>query len=141
MLPKRLGIYGYFCLITGMVYVGQGKNIWKRARDHEKGLARGTHHCTYLQNAWNKYGSENFEWRVIELCSCEEELTEREQHWINHYNGTVGIYNISLIRCVSAFPLNACHKHTVNLRLSRASAKRHSRAGLMMNSVPTLRLR
>ena len=35
-----------------------------------------------LKQAYAKYGKENFEKIILEICSTEQELNQREQHWI-----------------------------------------------------------
>lgn len=51
------------------------------------------HHCQYLQRAWNKYGHENFEFRIIELCEPKECLV-REQYYLDLYWNSGTLYNI-----------------------------------------------
>jgi group I intron endonuclease len=41
-----------------------------------------------LKQAYAKYGQENFVKEVLEICSSEEELNLREQHWISTTNAT-----------------------------------------------------
>jgi GIY-YIG catalytic domain len=36
-----------------------------------------------LKQAYAKYGKENFEKSILEICSTEQELNQREQHWIS----------------------------------------------------------
>jgi len=38
-----------------------------------------------LQKSWNKYGENNFVFKIIEYCSIEN-LDNREQYWIDFYN-------------------------------------------------------
>jgi hypothetical protein len=39
-----------------------------------------------LQNAWNKYGEDNFYFSVLELVPDKDKLIEREQYWIDKLN-------------------------------------------------------
>ena len=60
-------------------------------------LVRGDHHCIYLQNAWNKYGKEAFEFIILEYCS-EELLLLREDYYLKDYKGKFSdnFYNICI---------------------------------------------
>jgi group I intron endonuclease len=46
-----------------------------------------------LQNAWNDYGNERFEFKIMELTS-PEKLTEREQYWIDYFDSYNTGYNL-----------------------------------------------
>ena len=80
------GIYK-ITLRDGRCYVGQSVKIENRFRGHKRELRNGTHHARHLQNAWNKYGEDVFTFEVIEECE-PEELTEREQFWIDDLDST-----------------------------------------------------
>lgn len=80
------GIYKIVNNINGKVYIGQAHNVHARLRDHKECLYGNRHTNNHLLHAWNKYGSENFTFSIIEECS-DEELTEREQYWIDYYGG------------------------------------------------------
>ena len=82
--------------LNGKIYIGSAKNFHVRKLKHLNYLKHGKHHCRYLQFAWNKYGSENFEFIILEECE-KEKLVEREQYWFDYlqpYNRKIG-YNIS----------------------------------------------
>src|SRR5690606_1147272 len=49
---------------------------------HLSMLRANKHKNKYLQNSFNKYGEENFEFSIIEVCTKENCLL-REQYWIN----------------------------------------------------------
>lgn len=71
------------------VYIGQSKNISERMQAHRTTLRNNRNRYrdgqyTVLQKAWNKYGEENFEFKIIEICD-EKELDEREKYWISYY--------------------------------------------------------
>lgn len=79
---------------NGKFYVGRTKNLTERFYTHKLFLRNNTHHCRYLQNAWNKHGEENFEIKVIEVFSTEEESAVKEQWFLDHYKDV--LYNKSL---------------------------------------------
>lgn len=72
------GIYGIRCLANGRVYVGQSQNMESRWSGHRRELRQGTHYNDHLQNAWNKYGADNFAFFICEEVSKEKRLTKRE---------------------------------------------------------------
>jgi len=83
-------------------YVGQSQNYKRRTQAHKRELKKNIHHCIYLQNAWNKYGEENFQFEIIHDNVPFELLTDLEQQYID-----VGAtYNISqLAQARSILPL------------------------------------
>lgn len=95
---KNCGIYCIKNLINDKIYIGQSTNIKKRWKVHTKELNCNTHCNSYLQKAWNKYGSDNFKFYVLEKCD-KKELNEKEIYYIktlfahcnqNGYNLTFG---------------------------------------------------
>lgn len=77
-----IGIYAIRNKLTNRSYIGSSKNIHKRWESHKYMLDKGTHHCDYLQRAWSKYGSKNFEFIVLEECH-NEQLLQREQNYFD----------------------------------------------------------
>jgi len=49
---------------------------------HRKALVQHRHENVYLQRSWDKYGSTNFVFKLLEVCS-KELCVYREQFWIN----------------------------------------------------------
>ena len=91
------GIYLISNLINNKIYVGQSINIEKRWRQHKRELKNNIHENKKLQNAWNKYGEENFEFSIA--CECEEkQLNTLEQYYVFSLESYLskGGYNISL---------------------------------------------
>lgn len=76
-------IYEIRCILTNKIYVGSTLNHLKREKDHFNNLKKNKHHNKKLQNAYNKYGSEYFKFTIIEEVSDDENLIEREQHYID----------------------------------------------------------
>lgn len=87
-----IGIYKIENLVNGKVYIGQSVDIYRRIWEHSNELKNNNHYNKYLQRAYNKYGEENFKFEIIEECE-EDSLTEREQYWIDYYNGINSIDN------------------------------------------------
>lgn len=86
MSSKRIsGIYCIENLTTKKKYVGQSVDIKSRIAKHINELTHVKHHNDYLQNAWNKYGPEDFIFYTLEECQIEA-LDERECYYIELLN-------------------------------------------------------
>ena len=79
------GIYKIENLVNGKVYIGQSKNIYERWYCHKNKLNSNKHNNKYLQNAWNKYGNENFDFSILEECS-QDEIDDLEIYYIKKYD-------------------------------------------------------
>lgn len=75
------GIYIIKNKINNKIYIGSSVDINDRWRCHIKELKKNTHHSSKLQNSWNKYGNNNFEFLVMEECD-KNCLIEREQFYL-----------------------------------------------------------
>lgn len=80
------GVYCWKNRVNGRRYVGSAAiRLSKRMKDHIRTLIQGNHCNRYLQAAWNKYGSANFVFCILERCA-PEKCIEREQYWIDLYH-------------------------------------------------------
>lgn len=75
------GIYCATCSVTNKKYVGSSIRCRSRIKRHVKELRLNKHANKFLQNSWNKYGEQSFNWKLLEGC-IEERLLLREQKWI-----------------------------------------------------------
>ena len=66
-------------------YIGQSVNVEHRWYCHRSDLKNKKHDNDYLQKSWNKYGEENFQFRVLEQCP-RDMLNEKERYYIDLYN-------------------------------------------------------
>ena len=89
-----IGIYKIKNLINDKVYIGQSVDVEKRWSTHKAELKNNYHHNIHLQNAWNKYGEENFEFSIIEECYTNQ-LNQREIYWIAKFNSCETGYNLT----------------------------------------------
>ncbi|NJO63397.1 MAG: GIY-YIG nuclease family protein [Richelia sp. RM2_1_2] len=92
----KSGIYFIKNLITNQYYIGSSSNISKRFRDHKWYLRKNIHHNSYLQNSWNKYGEDKFEFMVIQHCEMKN-ILEVEKELIKKYNSHIenGGFNVN----------------------------------------------
>lgn len=80
----KSGIYKITNLKNGKFYIGSSKDIEFRWNEHKKHLNGNYHINKKLQNAWNFYGKENFEFTIVELVSNDETfLLKREQFYFD----------------------------------------------------------
>lgn len=81
----KSGIYKIINLANGKFYIGSAIDLNHRWKTHIWLLERQKHRNKYLQSAWNLYGSECFNFEIIETC-CKEFLLVREQFYIDITN-------------------------------------------------------
>ena len=81
-LKNKLGIYCLINIVNQKRYVGSSKNLQQRLLKHRSLLRKNKHENSKLQNSWNKYNEQMFEYYILEYCE-EELLTQREQYYID----------------------------------------------------------
>lgn len=100
MVRKELlinGVYKILNIQNGKFYIGSSSSkyyIYNRLKNHQKELTNNCHPNKHLQNAFNKYGIENFYYDIIEICD-RELCLEREQYWINTLNPQYNIVKVA----------------------------------------------
>lgn len=81
--------FGYVYEIKNVVnnkrYIGATKNIRFRFRQHKTSLNSGEHHSKTLQDDFNKYGLENFIFKVLAKVP-EEDLDFMEKYFIECFD-------------------------------------------------------
>ena len=91
------GIYKIENIVTGDFYIGQSVNLHKRKISHFGCLKRKERRNTHLQNAFDKYGKQNFVFKIILYCE-PDTLTYYEQKLVDIYDPS---YNICK-KCVDS---------------------------------------
>ena len=93
---NQCGVYCIRNKINNKRYIGKADNIFDRWCSHIYHLNTNCHTNPHLQNAWNLYGENMFEFYVVELCDSSEEAYEREKIWISYYDSYANGYNRDL---------------------------------------------
>jgi len=112
---KISGIYKIVNKVNGKYYIGSSKNIKRRWSGHKVKLNKNEHFNSHLQNSWNKYGKENFEFLIVEKVS-EEKRIETEQKYLNEIE--INKKNFRILKSLRARLLQALNdnvkkKHTI----------------------------
>ena len=84
MEKKLVGIYKITNKNNGKFYIGSSNNIIRRWRKHKRLLNNQKHPNIILQNSWNKHGSNNFIFEVIEILFDINNLISREQYYLDN---------------------------------------------------------
>ena len=107
------GIYLIKCIANNKVYVGQAKWFIKRWLEHQGCLFKKSYGKSHLQNAYNKYGIDNFEFIIheylpndlqqiaskykatdIEYVPVVDWLNEKETYYIEKFRNELGERNV-----------------------------------------------
>ena len=95
---KKYGIYGIRNKINNKIYIGKTMVNFGDRWDCHKAQLRGNYHDNpHLQNSWNKYGEDNFEFIIIFDCKNNEKVEQvnlLEIEYIKHYRNLELSYNI-----------------------------------------------
>lgn len=81
-----VSVSGIYCIenqISGKCYIGSAIDIRHRCREHRSMLRGNYHDNDHLQKSWNRYGENNFCFKVLEIVPDKNDLLKREQWWIN----------------------------------------------------------
>lgn len=91
---RTIGIYRITNIITGKSYIGQtSMNFGDRRDSHFSSLNTGKHYNKEMQDDWNVYGAENFEFAIIESVDEPSTLNDLEIKYIDMYAADGLCYN------------------------------------------------
>jgi len=86
------GVYRIKNLVNNKIYIGSSVTVEKRLLKHKNELLKNIHCNNHLQNAYNKYGLENFIFeKLVDCPRIIKELREMEQYLKDFYQAE---YNI-----------------------------------------------
>lgn len=88
------GIYTITNQINKIVYVGQSIDIWRRWAEHINALDNNVHDNYLLQNDWNRYGRNKFEFNIYKECT-KDELNFYERLLIKIMQSNHRSYNLT----------------------------------------------
>lgn len=93
----KAGIYKILNLINGRFYIGSCARFKERWREHELQLLRGKHSNAFLQNDFNKSGSNAYELIILELVegTREARLASEQRYLDTYYDHQKTCYNIA----------------------------------------------
>lgn len=84
-MEKIIGIYCIENKLDHKKYIGQSIDVADRWQRHIRHLNNHCHHNELLQQAWNEYGFENFDFYVLQVCT-DSELDSLEKRYICMYD-------------------------------------------------------
>lgn len=128
-------VYKITNLINNKIYVGQHTNAW--VRRHQKLDPKYWGSGTYLRNAIEHDGKENFSIEILEWCKSEKELTEKELYWINELKALSEYGNYNLIDKPYPARDTNCNRHTFaeyNKTRDYSILSEHNRGSKMMTN-------
>ena len=80
----QCGVYKITCNENKEFYIGSTNITFiSRWRNHKADLIKDNHYSKYMQNSFNKYGSESFTFQILEVCNSKEETWKKEQEYID----------------------------------------------------------
>lgn len=117
------GIYQIINKLDGKVYVGSAKGFKQRYTQHINSLRKGTHHNKHLQGAFNRDGSDSFEFHVLEVVNGEQadRLLAEQKHLDSYQENWEVCYNFKQQTIASSRSCFSKDPETTRLKRSRAS--------------------
>ena len=95
-LYKTKGIYGIINKINNKIYIGQTSvNFGDRRDIHYSKLRHDVNDNLELQNDWNVYGEQNFEFVILKELKEKKDLDKWEKYYIKIYKKKNLSYNIA----------------------------------------------
>ena len=115
------------------MYIGSSGSLSSRKNRHFRMLRTATHYCAYLQNSYNKHGSDNFSFVILETCpkDCDRDfIVTREQFWIDlHWDSGI-LYNSNRRADVSGrTPTPETIKRMSAAKIGKYAGKKHHMYG------------
>lgn len=95
MSNSGLAVYYIKNKINNKYYIGQTNDIKTRWSNHKYELNKGIHSSIHLQRSWNKYGGDNFIFKIIENGISKDNINEKETNYIKKYNSYNKGYNLT----------------------------------------------
>lgn len=116
-IARSSGVYSITNQTTHQIYYGSSVDLERRYKAHCYLLSTGKHPNQKLQRSWDKYGSEQFVFEVVNLVE-EERLIDCEQDHIDLIFGADSSFNLSP---TAGSTLGYRHSPEAKLKMSSAS--------------------
>lgn len=114
----KCAIYSITNLVNNKVYIGRDISFPNRLYEHKSDLKNNKHYNQHLQNAWNKYGEENFEFDILEVYE-EEFLPSMENWWCNMLNTHNREYGYNIKSTSPNDNVRLSKEHIINATIAR----------------------
>lgn len=88
------GIYFIKNKINNKLYIGSAQDFNERWARHKTTLNTKTHHNKHLENAWDKYSEDNFEFIVVLYCDIDNLLYYEQLFLDKYFDNCFNCYNI-----------------------------------------------
>lgn len=134
----QTGVYAIRCLTNNRVYVGSAarsfRHRWSR---HRTDLRRQKHCNKALQNAWNKYGDQGFQFEILLVCDPSECIVN-EQRFIDELKAATKSFGFNLAATAGS-TLGCRHSEETRRKLSVIRTGRQMSAASRAKSADTQR--
>ena len=87
IIENRPCVYMIKNTVNGKVYVGSSIDANKRYREHLRDLKKGDHHASRLQNSFNRYGADAFEFSILKYTK-RENVRKEEARVLKMFDAT-----------------------------------------------------
>lgn len=97
MKKSIIGVYKIFNTLcpNEKYYIGYSHDVMKRWNQHKYDLKMKRHCNSYLQNSYNKYGSDCFTYEILHECENEYEAQKYELSYLKDVNIRKKLYNLT----------------------------------------------
>lgn len=103
------GVCAVYCIYNSVnecEYIGSSSNLYNRMLKHRALLRHGKHPNWKLQEDWDKFGEDCFDYRIVEECSSDE-LMRKEDDYIK---ASASSYNIAYGTIDYTYPKDTCKR-------------------------------
>ena len=125
MSLREAGVYKITCKANSKIYIGSSTDLVTRLRSHKRNLNKGVHHSRNLQNSWNKYGEDCFEFEVLMNCD-KDFVLFFEQMYLDYFKPE---FNTQKIARNNSYGCNKEHSK----REVKERSKKYYHNGAMLN--------
>lgn len=117
-LYENCGIYKITSLHDGKIYIGSSVNLHRRFGNHLWKLKDQSHRNKHLQSIYNKYGLNDLQFDVIELCDTSK-LLDKEAEYIKRYDSYNNGLNLTMDTKAPMRGTKFSDEHKLKLSISR----------------------